>query len=280
VSKERNLGHLELLARPRGSEWRIDRLVLANDNGRLEAEGAWRVLDRAQQTKLDIILDVKEAGGFLATFGYPDSVQGAPTKIDGQLVWAGAPHEFDFPTLSGTFHIGVGAGRFTRIEPGLGKLIGVLSLQALPRRVSLDFRDVFSEGFAFDEINGNVRITNGVMATSNLKLAGPAAKVEISGETDLAKETQRLSVRVQPALSSSVSAGAALLFLANPIVGAVVGAGSLLAQTIMHDPIEKIFSYEYAVSGSWSDPIVTRNASATASAPPQLPGQPSMGVTR
>ncbi len=280
LSKERDLGRLELVARPRGSEWRIDRLVLANDSGRLEAEGAWRVLGRAQQTKLDIILDAKDAGGFLVTFGYPDTVQGAPTKIDGQLAWAGAPHEFDFPTLSGTFHIGVGPGRFTRIEPGLGKLIGVLSLQALPRRMTLDFRDVFSEGFSFDEINGNVRITNGVMATNNLKLAGPAAKVEISGETDLAKETQRLSVRVQPALSSSVSAGAALLFLANPIVGAVVGAGSLLAQTIMQDPIEKIFSYEYTVSGGWSDPIVTRNAAATASAPPSLPGQPSMGVTR
>jgi uncharacterized protein YhdP len=208
-------------------------------------------------------------------------LQGAPTKIDGQLAWAGAPHEFDYPTLSGTFHIAVGPGRFTKIEPGAaGKLIGVLSLQALPRRVSLDFRDVFSEGFTFDEINGNVVIANGVMSTSNLKLAGPAAKVDISGETDLAKETQRLSVRVQPALSSSVSAGAALLFLANPLIGAAIGAGSLLAQTMMKDPIEKIFSYEYAVTGSWSDPIVTRNAAATASAAPHVPGQTPMGITR
>lgn len=281
LSKERDLGRLELVARPRGSEWRIDRLVLANDNGRLEAEGAWRVQGRTQQTKLDIILDAKDAGGFLTTFGYPDTLQGAPTKIDGQLAWAGAPHEFDYPTLSGTFHIAVGPGRFTKIEPGAaGKLIGVLSLQALPRRVSLDFRDVFSEGFTFDEINGNVTIANGVMSTSNLKLAGPAAKVDISGETDLAKETQRLSVRVQPALSSSVSAGAALLFLANPLIGAAIGAGSLLAQTMMKDPIEKIFSYEYAVTGSWSDPVVTRNAAATASAAPHVPAQTPMGITR
>ncbi|HET7098332.1 MAG TPA: YhdP family protein [Casimicrobiaceae bacterium] len=282
LSKERDLGKLELIARPRGSEWRIDRLVLANDSGRLEAEGAWRPLGRAQQTKLDIILDAKDAGGFLATFGYPDMLQGAPTKLDGQLAWAGAPHEFDFPSLSGAFHIGCGPGRFTRIDPGAGgKLLSVLSLQALPRRVSLDFRDVFSEGFTFDEINGNVRITNGVMSTNNLKLAGPAAKIDIAGETDLAKETQRLSVKVQPALSSSVSAGAALLFLANPIVGAAVGAGSLLAQTMMKDPIEKIFSYEYVVTGSWSDPIVVRNASATASAAPHVPaGDATIGITR
>ena len=188
LSKERDLGHLELAARPRGTEWRIDRLVLANDSGRLEAEGAWRVLGRQQQTKLDIILDAKEAGAFLATYGYPDALQGAATKIDGQLAWSGAPHEFDYPTLSGAFHIAVGPGRFTKIEPGPGKLIGVLSLQALPRRVTLDFRDVFSDGFAFDEIAGNVRIANGVMTASNLKLIGPAAKVDITGDADLARK--------------------------------------------------------------------------------------------
>jgi len=281
LSKERDLGHLELVARPRGSEWRIDRLVLANDNGRLEAEGAWRVAGRTPQTKLDIILDVKDAGGFLATFGYPDTIQGASTKLDGQLAWSGAPHEFDFPSLTGMFHIGVGPGRFTKIEPGAaGKLIGVLSLQALPRRVSLDFRDIFSEGFTFDEIDGNVKIASGVMSTNNLKLVGPAARVEIAGQTDLSKETQRLSVRVQPALSSSVSAGAALLFFANPLIGAAVGAGSLIAQTMMKDPIEKMFTYEYTVSGSWSDPIVSRNASATASASPNLSSEPSAGAAR
>ncbi len=129
-----------------------------------------------------------------------------------------------------------------KIEPGFGKLLGVLSLQSLPRRISLDFRDVFSEGFAFDEIIGNVRIVNGVMSTDNLALIGPAAKVNIAGETDLAKETQRLAVRVQPSLSGGVSAGAALLFLANPIVGAAVGAGSLLAQKVLKDPIEQMFT--------------------------------------
>ncbi|MBK7331933.1 MAG: hypothetical protein IPI87_05930 [Betaproteobacteria bacterium] len=69
----------------------------------------------------------------------------------------------------------VGSGQFTKIEPGIGKLLGVLSLQALPRRIAPDFRDVFSEGFAFDRIDGNVRIARGVMTTDDLRLVGPAA---------------------------------------------------------------------------------------------------------
>lgn len=280
LSRDRDLGRFELVAQPRGAEWRIERLVLANDSGRIEADGEWRVAGRQPQTRLDVAIDAKEAGAFLARFGYPDALQGAPAKVNGQLEWSGAPHEFDYATLAGTFRIHVGPGRFTRIEPGPGKLLGVLSLQALPRRVTLDFRDVFSEGFAFDEIAGDVRIGNGAMTTSNLKLVGPAAKVDIAGDADIAQETQRLSVHVQPALSSSVSAGAALLFLANPLIGAAVGAGSLLAQTMLKDPIEQIFSYEYTVTGAWSDPVVTRSSAANASVPPGSQPLPVAGAIR
>ena len=269
ISHERDLGRVEVIARPGDRDWQIEKLVLANDAGRIDGKGAWRVTGRTQQTRLDVALETNDAGAFLARFGYPDAIKGAATKIDGQLAWAGGPSEFDYPSLSGTFKIAVGPGRFTKIEPGIGKLLGVLSLQALPRRITLDFQDIFSDGFAFDDINGGVRVKDGVMTTDDLRLVGPAAKVDIAGDADLAHETQRLAVKVQPALSTSVSAGAALLFLANPIVGAAVGAGALLAQKMMKDPIEQMFSYQYTVTGSWSEPIVTRGATATANATPQ-----------
>ena len=277
MSKGRDLGQLELIALPRGAEWRIEKLALSNDAGRLDANGAWRYVGRQQQTKIDASLDVKDAGAFLARFGYPDAIKGAPTTLKGQLAWSGSPTEFDYPTLSGAFRIAAGPGRFTKIDPGMGKLLGVLSLQSLPRRISLDFQDVFSDGFAFDEISGDVRLNNGVMSTDNLRLVGPAAKVDIAGEADLAKETQRLTVRVQPSLSSSVSAGAALLFIANPLIGAAVGAGSLLAQSMLKDPIEQFFSYQYTVTGGWSDPVVKRGGSATTAA---APGPNNEGMTR
>jgi len=262
--RTRDVGRLEFVAHPRGTEWKIDRLTLANEGGRGRAEGQWQSAGKDQQTKLDIDLDVTDSGKFLARFGFGDAVQHAPAKMKGQLMWAGAPHDFDFPTLSGSFRLDVGAGRFTKIDPGMGKLLGVLSLQALPRRATLDFTDVFSEGFAFDDIDGDVRIQNGVLNTDNMLLSGPAAKVRISGSADLAHETQQLLVRVQPALSSSVSTGAMLVLLANPVIGAAVAAGSLLAQKVLRDPIEQMFSYEYVVSGFWSDPVVTRKNAVAA----------------
>ena len=190
VSKGRDLGHLEVVAQPRGSEWRIEKLALSNDAGRIDANGAWRNVGRQQQTRLEATLEAKDGGAFLSRIGYAEAVKGGPTTVTGQLAWAGSPTEFDYPTLSGEFRLVVGSGRFTKIEPGIGKLLGVLSLQALPRRVSLDFQDVFSEGFAFDQITGDVRVADGVMHTDNLRLVGPAAKVDIAGEADLAKETR------------------------------------------------------------------------------------------
>ena len=113
-----------------------------------------------------------------------------------------------------------------------------------------------------------------------MSAAGPSAKVDISGETDLATETQRLSVRVQPALSSSVSAGAALLFLANPLLGAAVGAGSLFAQALLQDPVEKIFRFEYTVTGGWSDPIIVKGGGGNTSVAPATVALPKSGGDR
>ncbi|HQR11907.1 MAG TPA: YhdP family protein [Casimicrobiaceae bacterium] len=258
LSKGRDLGKLELVAQPVGADWRIQKLSMVNPDGSINANGWWRVRGDHQQTSLDATVDVSDAGRYLSRFGYGDLVRDAPTNITGKLQWTGAPNDFDFPTLTGNFTLRSGAGRFTRIDPGIGKLLGVLSLQALPRRITLDFQDIFSEGFAFDDINGDMRIDDGLMQTENLKLVGPAASVAIKGDIDLAKETQRLAVRVQPALSSSVSAGAAVLFIANPLVGAAVGAGALLAQKLLNNPLDQMFSYEYRVTGPWADPAVER----------------------
>jgi len=265
-SKEHTLGKLELAAHPAGSDWQIQKLALTNDAGRIDATGSWRNVASRSETSLDVVVDVKDAGEFLGRFGWPNAVRGAPSKIEGRLSWNGSPSDFDYPTLSGTFKLRSGAGQFTKVEPGVGRLLGVLSLQALPRRISLDFRDVFSEGFAFDTIAADVRMQSGVMHTDDFRLVGPAAAVNIAGDVDVARETQQLKVRVQPSLSSGVSVGTAALFIANPLVGAAVGAGTLLAQRMLNNPFDQLFSYEYAVTGNWDDPIVTRTGAGASTA--------------
>jgi uncharacterized protein (TIGR02099 family) len=267
IVRERDLGKLELTAQPRGADWHIQRLQLSSEDGTLTAEGWWRAAGRVQETKLDASLDIRDAGKYLARFGLPDSLRGAASKVKGELAWAGSPQAFDYPTLAGAFRVDAGPGQFLKLDPGAGKLLGILSLQSLRRRLSFDYQDLFGEGFAFDEITGDVRIQNGVMKSDNVRIVGPAASVTIGGEADLGKETQQLNVRVQPTLSGSLSVGAAALMLANPIIGAAVGAGTLLAQKIMQDPFEKMFSAEYTITGTWSEPVIERRRQTPAVAP-------------
>ncbi len=261
-SKAGNLGRMELVARPDGTDWRVTKFALHNDAGRINASGNWKLLGPRQQTEFDVDVEVTDAAAFLARMGMPNDVKGAPTRLSGHVGWPGSPTDFAYTALAGQFKVTVGEGQFTKVDPGVGKLLGVLSLQMLPRRITLDFRDVFSEGFAFDTIAGNVSIANGVMHTDDLLVSGPGAKVNFAGDVDLERETQQLRLRVQPSLSSVISTGAGaaavVLLAANPLVGAAVGAGTLLAQKLMKDPFEQIFSYQYAVSGSWSEPVVER----------------------
>ena len=104
--------------------------------------------------------------------------------------------------------------QFLEIEPGLGKLVGLISLQALPRRITLDFRDVFSEGFQFDRISSSAQIDSGVLKLKEFRMRGSAAEVEMTGEIDLAHETQDLRVRVLPSLTDSAALGIGIV---NPV---------------------------------------------------------------
>ena len=100
---------------------------------------------------------------------------------------------------------------------------------------------------------GEITLKNGVMTTRDLHIAGPAAKVDIAGDADIAKETQHLRIRVQPALTGGLAAAAAAATV-NPIVG----AGVLLGSTILRDPVGKMFAGEYDVTGTWVEPKVEK----------------------
>jgi uncharacterized protein YhdP len=197
-------------------------------------------------------MTVSDIGNALVRWALPGAVKGGTAKIEGQLSWAGSPTDFDYPTLGGQLAFDATKGQFVKLEPGIAKLLGILSLQSLPRRITLDFRDIFSDGFAFDSIVGAVKIDRGIATADNFRIAGPAARIAMTGEVDLARETQKLRVRVTPHLSEAASLAGALLG------GPVIGAAAFLAQKILKDPIEKLATFEYAVTGSWSDPQVTK----------------------
>jgi uncharacterized protein (TIGR02099 family) len=244
---QKKLGKLELQANEHDGDWSIEKLRIINPDSVLNAEGEWHNWKRKPNTRINLNWDISDVGKTLERFGYPDTVKGGGASITGQLKWPGSPHEFDIPGLGGNLQLEVHHGQILKIKPGVGRLFSVLSLQNLPRRLSFDFRDVFSSGFAFDKISGDVKIDRGIMRSDNFKMEGPTARIEMKGETDLQKETQHLYIVVTPFISESLS-------LAALAGGPVAGAAAYIAQKILKDPINKLAADEYEIVGTWDNP--------------------------
>ncbi len=216
--------------------------------------GRWGIAE-ASRTDVTVRLDVSDVGEFFARLGWPDSVKGGTARLEGPIGWTGNPTRFDIPSLSGQLKLEAKDGRFRQIEPGVAKLLGILSLQALPRRASLDFRDVFSKGFSFNRISADLNINSGIADTQNFLMEGSAARVAMHGQVDLARETQDLIVRVTPSLSEGIA-------IAGAIVNPAIGVAALIAQKALKDPFSQIASFDYSVTGSWADPVVARVSKA------------------
>lgn len=254
---DKRLGRLELQANNvqalAGREWRINRLSLDNPDGQLKANGRWLTKDGRSNTSLNFALDIADAGKLLDRLGFPETLRRGKGKMTGDISWRGLPYDLDIPSLSGQLEMNVESGQFLKQDPGAAKLLGVLSLQALPRLLQLDFQDVFSEGLAFDGISANAMIQRGVLRTDNLKMHGVAATILMDGTADIAHENTDLRVVVIPEFN--LGTGPLVYGLA---VNPVIGIGSYLAQLFLRAPVMKALTYQMQISGPWKSPTITK----------------------
>ena len=245
-------------------EWRLNKLNITLPEASFKASGRWITSREGTQqasTEMNFRLDVSDAGDLLNRLGTKDALRGGAGKLEGQVNWQGSPMTLHYPSLGGRFNVNMGRGQFLQAEPGVAKLLGVLSLQALPRRLLFDFRDVFSAGFAFDTVRGDVLIQQGIASTRNLQMKGVNAVVQMDGSSDIERETQNLRVLILP----EVDAGTASL-LAGIALNPAIGLSTFLAQLILKQPLSRVNTQEFLIDGTWSDPKVTKVA-ATAVAP-------------
>lgn len=285
----KNLGRVEIEAFNRGAaqldkgarEWRLTRLNVSMPEATFSASGSWAVVQdplanaarapgtdtpgERRRTVMAFRLDIADAGGLLNRLGMKDLVRRGNGQMEGEVSWRGSPLALDYPTLDGNLNVNVETGQFLKAEPGIAKLLGVLSLQSLPRRLSLDFRDVFTEGFAFDFVRGDVLIERGIASTNNLQMKGVNAAVLMEGKADIARETQDLKIVVVP----EINAGTASLIATwiNP----AVGLGSFLAQLILRGPAIASATQEFKITGSWTDPQMSRIAKPVEKKPEVAP---------
>ena len=266
---ERKLGSLEVKAVNHASqtggqrEWQLQTFNMEMPEATLTANGRWAVKKTGnllgsasviarKRTDLNFRLEIQDAGLLLQRFGMANTVRNGKGHIDGHMEWAGSPLTPHYASMTGVLQLNLGSGQFLKAEPGAAKLLSVLSLQSLPRRLNLDFRDVFSKGFAFDFVRGDVQMSKGIATTNNLQMKGVSAAVLMEGHADIVAETQDLHVVVVPEINAMTAS------LIATAINPVVGLGSFLAQAFLRGPLIAAATQEFHVQGAWTDPEVTR----------------------
>ncbi len=177
-------------------------------------------------------------------------IEGDDMEIGFDVSWGGGPREDFVSDLSGDFTVRVGTGRLDEVEPGAARMFGLMSVVALPRRLGLDFRDVFDKGFLFDEITGTFRLLEGDAFTCDLSLKGPAADIGIVGRAGLFEQDYTQAAIV------SANVGNTLPVVGAVVAGPQVAAALLIFSQIFKKPLQEMGQVYYAIDGSWQEPTV------------------------
>ncbi len=237
---------------PVGNSFYIGNLGLRRDKIVLTGKAQWDYDEgnRSHFSSLSAEARGEEFGKAISALGFGDSMQGGTLDFSGEFSWEAPLLGFDLSILHGDAQMKIDNGVLNSVDPGSGKFVGLLSLSALPRRLSLDFLDVTVEGMEFETISGNYQLDNGILFTENTRMDSPAATLSISGKTGIINRDYDQLIQVTPKFRQAL-----------PVIGAIaasttVGWGLLLLQNLFKKSIDDAVKIDYKVTGSWDDPQV------------------------
>ncbi|HIF18287.1 MAG TPA: TIGR02099 family protein [Cycloclasticus sp.] len=244
------LGAMELRLRRKHNGMIIEKLSLESKRDQLQAYGAWELEGGVSRTGLKGQLTSKSLGSLLNDTGVFDDLEGAPADVVFDVYWPGEPQEFSKNHLNGYGQIKTSKGKLLDVEPGIGRIFGLLSLYTLKRRLQLDFSDLIEKGLSFDKIKGRFTINDGDAITKRFYLESPSARIDFDGRVGLGKEDFDQLITVTPNSTESLPIAGALA--GGPLVGAAV----FIVQKIAGKTLNKFVGYQYRVTGPWSDPKI------------------------
>ncbi|MCL4720443.1 MAG: TIGR02099 family protein, partial [Gammaproteobacteria bacterium] len=251
---ELQLGQLTAELSQRGDGVVLDPLRMDGDGFSIRGDGLWVVEDAnvaRQRSELRLQLDASNIASTLTALGYDPVVEGDKAAVSASLIWAGGPREDFLAVAAGRVTVDLAKGRFLPVEPGGGRILGLLSIAALPRRLGLDFSDVINQGLAFDEVRGEFRLEDGNAFTCNFGLTGPVTDMAIVGRTSLRDRSYDQLAVARPHVSDVLAVGG---FMGGPLVGGTV----LLMSQIFRKPLSTFGETYYRISGGWDRPQVEK----------------------
>ena len=229
-----------------------DNIIATDASFEIVGNGAWVADDSdpsGSRSSIVATLTSTDVEQTMRRLDYEPGIVGTDMTMLLNLAWAGGPRLDFMDTLDGEVQVRFGPGNLDEIDPGAGRMFGLMSVVALPRRLSLDFSDVFGKGFGFDQIEGTFRIVDGETYTCNLSLEGPAADIGIIGRTSLVERDYEQAAIVSANFGDTLP-------VAGLLVGPQVAAALLVFSQIFKKPLQEMGQVYYSIDGSWDEPIV------------------------
>lgn len=248
---EMEFGRLRVDAEATPGGMRLRRLELAGPSLQASASGRWNFGMGRSHTTLDFEVTSPNMGRMMEELGFISVITEGELRVHGDLAWPGTPADVALKRLNGAMKVRIKDGVIEEAKPGAsGRLLGLLSVRALPRRLNLDFRDLFEKGLRFDKIHGDLKLEHGSGYTDNLQVESRTAAAVITGRTDLVERRLDQEITVIPDVSGSLPVAGGLA------LGPQVGAALWLLQKMIKPGLEKVIRYTYRVTGPFEDPRV------------------------
>ncbi|GAB3344800.1 YhdP family protein [Marilutibacter aestuarii] len=262
-----SLGRAQFRSRPDAGGMRIERLQTRDRFHELDLTGQWTGQGESARTRMVLDVRSQDFGRLFEGLGLGGRTADGEGHVHFDAGWPGSPAAFKAAAVEGRLSVDARDGQLLEVEPGAGRVLGLLSIAQLPRRLMLDFGDLFSKGFAYNTMAGNVVFEDGQARTEDLLIDGPAASIAITGATNLRTEQFDQRVEVRPKAGNLLAAVGAI---AGGPVGAAIGAA---ANAVLEKPIGQIAGKTYRVTGPWKAPRVEvqtreQGRAAARSAPP------------
>jgi uncharacterized protein (TIGR02099 family) len=248
----RRFGHVQAELSRGTAGMTLNQFTMTHASFKAEGRGSWLVRDQGAACRFEFVVDTGDVLGFMGALQLGSLIEAKHGRVSATLRWPGAPEVKALERLSGRLEMAAEDGSLTSVEPGAGRVFGLMSLAHLPRRLALDFGDLTGEGLAFDTLRGTFQLTDGEAYTDNLTLRGSAAEIGIAGRTSLRHRTYDQTAVVTGQLGASLGVAGALAG------GPAVGAALLLFSQIFKEPLKGATRGYYRITGSWDDPQVRR----------------------
>jgi len=255
------LRDLALRAQPDVSGLTITTLGFAYETATLVGQGYWRLRDPQntnpklagqQISQLNLVMQSSDLGEALQSVGLTEVLSEGQGSIEARLDWPGPIYGPELAEIDGSIKMDIERGNIIPLEPGAGRMVGLFALQALPRRLDFDFKDVTADGLAFESITGDIDIHDGIADTTLVQLTGPIGVVDITGQSDIVNQEFDQKVTILPRVSAALPLIGVISGGATAGVGALVATGFLKAIGI---DLDRLGLRNYSLTGKWDDPL-------------------------